>query len=344
MASLYLIKAEPDDERTDPSSPPSPPDDSPFTLPAPVLLFLRLLRPVAPQLVPLFVLLALIPVIVSFSLFSGWYVWKNVAVGWQTEIYLQYGDGTPPYAEVSLPQLSASQPYDISLHLVIPASDSNFELGNFMASLTLATPSNRTLATVRRPAIALPLRNHYLFSSPSSSINLDIFLLPSFVPGTSRVNARVELGRHDEWRRLGRGEIRELSVVTASLKGTVLYKGVRGLVSRFPVTSAVISSVIFFMVSMLVLAACLLPTIKWQLPSEEETVITLHPPKKTSREGKTFRARKRQRVAYPGESRSQSSAYKTEDVPIDIPPASHHERPLRRRRSRTSDALYDSDS
>ena len=32
-----------------------------------------------------------------------------------------------------------------------------------------------------------------------------------------------------------------------------------------------------------------------------------------------------------------------EDVPIDIP-APHDERPLRRRRSRTSDALYDSDS
>jgi len=52
---------------------------------------LRLFRPLAPQLIPLFVCLALIPVIISFSLFSGWYVWKNAAVGWESPVYLQYG-------------------------------------------------------------------------------------------------------------------------------------------------------------------------------------------------------------------------------------------------------------
>lgn len=72
-------------------------------------------------------------------------------------IFLCCSDGIPPYAEFSLPQLSASQPYDVSLHLVIPASDSNYDLGNFMASLTLATPSNKTLATVRRPVCIFPV-------------------------------------------------------------------------------------------------------------------------------------------------------------------------------------------
>lgn len=164
-------------------------------------------------------------------------------------IFLCCSDGIPPYAEFSLHQLSVNQPYDVSLHLVIPAYDSNFDLGNFMASLTLATSSNKTLATVRRPvcilavtfmclfshilqAIVLPQRKRYLFPSPSL-INLDIFLLASFVPSTSKVNARLELGRRDEWRRIGRGEARELSVVTASLKGTVLYKGVRYVRSLF---------------------------------------------------------------------------------------------------------------
>jgi hypothetical protein len=52
---------------------------------------LRFFRPLAPQLIPLFVCLALIPVIIFFSLFSGWYVWKNVAVGWESPLYLQYG-------------------------------------------------------------------------------------------------------------------------------------------------------------------------------------------------------------------------------------------------------------
>ncbi|KAI6031624.1 putative adipose-regulatory protein-domain-containing protein [Pisolithus microcarpus] len=302
--------------------------------PTPAPLLIRLLRPFVPQLVCLVVFLALIPIVVSVSLFSGWYVWKNVAVGWETEVYLQYGDGVPPYAEVSLPQLSPNHPYDISLHLSIPASDANFALGNFMASLTLVTPSNRTLATVRRPAIALPSRRSYLYSSPPLLINLD------------RSTHLVEIGRRDEWRKLGGGEGRELSVATSSLKGTVRYQGVRGLVSRFPLVSATLSLVAFFVLSMLVLTACILPTIRWQLPSEEDTIIAPRspsPPRRTPGPGKSFRVRKRQRTTYPMEGRSQSSALKMEDVPVDIPPATHDERPLRRRRSRATDSMYDSD-
>ncbi len=60
-------------------------------------------------------------------------------------------DGPVPYAEVMLPTVVAQQPYDISLHLIVPANDANFALGNFMASLALVTPSNRTLAYVRKP-------------------------------------------------------------------------------------------------------------------------------------------------------------------------------------------------
>ncbi|KAG1716006.1 hypothetical protein ID866_1171 [Astraeus odoratus] len=340
----YPTKAEPDDDKLDVLPPPTPVDDSAFTPPAPFRLLIRLLRPLAPQLVPLFVLLALIPVIVFLSLFSGWYVWNNVAVGWETQIYLQYGDGIPPYAELLLPELSASHPYDVSLHLVLPASDANFGLGNFMTSLTLATPSNKTLTTVRRPAIVLPPRGRAFFSSPPYLIDLEVHLLTSYVPGTSKVSARVDIGRRDEWRKLGGGECRELSVVTAFLKGVVQYRGIRGLVSRFPLTSAIVSTAAFFMVSMLTLITCILPTIRWQFPSEEETSTTPPPPRRIPREGKPYRARKRQRVSYPGESRSQSSAYKTEDVPVDIPPASHDDRLLRRRRSRTSDTLYDSDN
>ncbi|KAI6007210.1 putative adipose-regulatory protein-domain-containing protein [Pisolithus albus] len=361
MASSHSVKVELGDEKPElPSASvgnPAPPTPAP--------LFIRLLRPFVPQLVCLLVFLALIPIVVSVSLFSGWYVWKNVAVGWETEVYLQYGDGVPPYAEVSLPQLSPNHPYDISLHLSIPASDANFALGNFMASLTLVTPSNRTLTTVRRPAIALPSRRSYLYSSPPLLINLDIPLLNSYTSGTSRVNALVEIGRRDEWRKLGGGEGRELSVATSSLKGTVRYQGVRGLVSRFPLVSATLSLVAFFVLSMLVLTACILPTIRWQLPSEDNTIIAPRspsPPRRTPGPGKSFRARKRQRTTYPMEGRSQSSvgpiapsveiatheypnlqALKVEDVPIDIPPATHDERPLRRRRSRAADSTYDSD-
>lgn len=51
----------------------------------------RIFRPIAPQLIPLFICLALIPIIIFLSIFSGWYVWKNVAVGWEYPLYLQYG-------------------------------------------------------------------------------------------------------------------------------------------------------------------------------------------------------------------------------------------------------------
>jgi len=62
-----------------------------------------------------------------------------------------HSDGIPPYAEFALPTLVAQQRYDISLHLVIPATESNFALGNFMATLKLATTSNETLSVIRRP-------------------------------------------------------------------------------------------------------------------------------------------------------------------------------------------------
>ena len=60
-------------------------------------------------------------------------------------------DGVLPYAELALPNVVALQPYDVSLRLVVPANDANIALGNFMASLTLSTLSNRTLATSRKP-------------------------------------------------------------------------------------------------------------------------------------------------------------------------------------------------
>lgn len=60
-------------------------------------------------------------------------------------------DGLPPYASVSLPPLTPNQKYDISVDLELPYTQSNSALGNFMTTLTLLTPNNKTLAYVRRP-------------------------------------------------------------------------------------------------------------------------------------------------------------------------------------------------
>lgn len=50
-----------------------------------------LIRPFAPQLVPLLICLVLVPFAVLFSVSAGWFVWRSVAVGWETDVYLQYG-------------------------------------------------------------------------------------------------------------------------------------------------------------------------------------------------------------------------------------------------------------
>ena len=55
-----------------------------------------------------------------------------------------------PYAEAPLSVLSPRHHYDLSLDIVVPATEANIGLGNFMATLTLTTTSNKTLASSRR--------------------------------------------------------------------------------------------------------------------------------------------------------------------------------------------------
>ncbi len=52
---------------------------------------LSLLRPYAPQMVPFMAFAVMIPALVFFSLSAGWIVWRSIAVGWETTLYLQYG-------------------------------------------------------------------------------------------------------------------------------------------------------------------------------------------------------------------------------------------------------------
>ena len=137
----------------------------------PVEFFLSLvasvLRPIAPQLIPFAVFFLLVPLLVVPAVISGLYVWYSRAISWETPLFFQYGcvlsspvrgihsrpqsDGLPPYAETQLASFNPTQPYDISLHLVVPTSPSNYDLGNFMTTLTLTGPSNRVLTTVRKP-------------------------------------------------------------------------------------------------------------------------------------------------------------------------------------------------
>jgi len=56
---------------------------------------------------------------------------------------------------------------------------------------------------------------------------LNVPLIDHFVTGTNLVNAKIDLGRMDGWKGIGRGEGRELSVYSATLRGTLRHRGVR---------------------------------------------------------------------------------------------------------------------
>ena len=52
-------------------------------------------------------------------------------------------------------------------------------------------------------------------------------MLESFETGSSGLFARVEIGRHDNWKLLGAGQGQELSVISASLHGLAVPHGIR---------------------------------------------------------------------------------------------------------------------
>ncbi|KAI0721221.1 hypothetical protein C8T65DRAFT_705269 [Cerioporus squamosus] len=266
----------------------------------------RLFRPLAPHLVPLAVFSAALPLIVFLSVGSGYLVWKSVAVSWETELYLQYGESVSPYAEVMLTNLGAQQPYDISLHLVVPANEANFALGNFMASLSLMTPSNGTIVDARKPAIVLPPYAApwtYLYNRPGT-IDLNLQMLSDFVVGTTRALARVELGRRDQWRTLGQGHGRELAVLSGTIRGIVKHHGVRGMIARFPLIFSLIAACVFFFILFLGLVACLMPLVEWHFPPDEPR--QLEPEEKPRRRRRSRRPERVEKERQTSESRPKT--------------------------------------
>ncbi|KAI0830725.1 hypothetical protein BC628DRAFT_1416243 [Trametes gibbosa] len=283
-----------------------------------ILAALRLVQPLAPQLVPLAVFSISLPLIIFLSVGSGYWVWKSVAVGWETEIFLQYGDSSVPYAEAILPNVVAQQPYDISLHLLVPANEANFALGNFMASLTLLTARNSTLAAVRKPAIVLPPSASpwsFLYNPPGT-VDLNIPMLREFTLGVARPIARVELGRRDLWKTLGQGHGREISVISGYIRGIVLHRGVRGIISRFPIASAMVASAVFFLILFVGMVACLMPAVEWHFPSDVN-----QEPKFDDRARRRKRSRRRTE-GQAGEQKYRTKAGTQSDSSSRVRPAS----------------------
>ncbi|KAF8525169.1 hypothetical protein BU17DRAFT_74550 [Hysterangium stoloniferum] len=218
------------------------------------------MRPLLPHLLPLVVCLLCVPVLMFLSGAAGLAVWNSVPVGWKVETYLQYGDAVNPFAITQLPPIFANQPYDVSLHLVLPATEANYALGNFMTTLRLSTTYNESLITVRRSTALVPprtslLKQFVLGSQPI--IKLDIPLLSQFVAGSTNIIAYLELGRPDAWKNIGSGQQREISIAQSTLKGTVRPTGIRAIRARYPRLTTFLSTFIFFFVSIMVVTGFL---------------------------------------------------------------------------------------
>ncbi|KDQ07883.1 hypothetical protein BOTBODRAFT_59713 [Botryobasidium botryosum FD-172 SS1] len=197
--------------------------------------------------------LLLVPPLFLFSFSASLLLWKWVPGGWSEAVLLQYGDidAAMPYADFLLPSMPLRQPYDISLHLVLPTTESNYALGNFMTTIHLFSSKNETLATSRIPSILPPRTSSSLslFSKPTF-IPLQIPLVRSFSAPTSYpLRARIEIGRKDGWRSLGSGEGRELHVYSAELRGVVKLQGVWALISNHPIIATFLTTALFFMAS-----------------------------------------------------------------------------------------------
>lgn len=65
-----------------------------------------------------------------------------------------------------------------------------------------------------------------MFSSPRE-LDFVIPMMSSFYAEAENLRARVEVGRRDGWKSLGHGEGRELSVITAVIRGEVRPHGIK---------------------------------------------------------------------------------------------------------------------
>lgn len=51
----------------------------------------KTIQPYTTQLLAISIVLFLVPILITLSLYAGFFVWKSVAVSWKIPLYLQYG-------------------------------------------------------------------------------------------------------------------------------------------------------------------------------------------------------------------------------------------------------------
>ncbi|KAG9035795.1 hypothetical protein FS837_001820 [Tulasnella sp. UAMH 9824] len=218
----------------------------------PITLPLKLVKVSIPPALHLVIFLSLVPLLALFSISAGILVARWIPTGWSEQVFLQYGHGSTPYAYTIVRDLNTNQPYDISVQLVVPTSQANYDLGNFMTSVTLMSMSNRTFAASQRPSLLVPPSgpSRLLPSSGTTTVTIPVF--DSLVPSHSTVRARIEVGRQDGWTNVGKGEGKELAVAQAFIKGNVKLRGLTAILAISPKATAIVTSVVFFCTSTLI--------------------------------------------------------------------------------------------
>ncbi|KAJ1311651.1 hypothetical protein OPQ81_010126 [Rhizoctonia solani] len=233
------------------------------------LFILGIPRRVLPTILHVAALTAILPALLAISVGAGITVVNLIPAGWHTDLWMQYGEQTTPFARTTLPPLTPGQPYDISLSLQVPITPENLALGNFMTKLILTDAKNITVATANRPSLVLrkraswiplirsspqvetivvPLVEHW---SPSSQAGNLLNHGVVVARGTSHqgFHAFIAVGRSDAWRSLGSGQGKELSIVKATLHGHVKLSGLRGFFARHTLLLFALTTAVFFAAS-----------------------------------------------------------------------------------------------
>ncbi|KAI9893491.1 MAG: hypothetical protein M1814_006788 [Vezdaea aestivalis] len=213
----------------------------------------------------------------AYSLFYMQYIPK---IGLEKVVHLQFEPDQHPYALAPLgPALVSNQPYDVSVHLLLPRSPPNLATGNFMLDLSLLSAAQADalpllpsptdlLAHSRRPAI-LTFESG-LVRTLKTAVGAGALAL-----GWKREEESVDIRMLEEvefrrgwatlpkWIRLEVRAVERVEIYRAVVKFEARFYGLRYIMYNHRILSLLLFSTIFWLTELLfaLLAYLLLSTI-----------------------------------------------------------------------------------
>ena len=153
-----------------------------------------------------------------------------------------------PYGVASLSSaLTSLQPYDVTLHLHLPRTPNNLEVGNFMLDLSLLSPPMASSSADGRLSSVIPLHNHtqviarsrrpaiLTYASPIIDTANTLSGLPWYLIGWKKESEVLEVSMFDgvEFARGWRNIPQEVKVVVEADKKMQFYEVGIEIVARF---------------------------------------------------------------------------------------------------------------